>query len=196
MEPAVRSLHTPHRLVMMGLVSVLCFIGSGCSVMMASKAPPKKDLSVLSPGVSRNTIIRELGQPETSTKSAEGLTTDVYDFKQGYTELNRAMRLGWHLGADIGTTCLWELAGTPMEMSLQGTPVRAQVTFDPAERAQRIEYFKGAYLRDGRANMPSWWAGDAQQTALLENSQYSGSGIQQASATAPSQQKPVVEHAD
>ncbi len=196
MAPVQRVKFVIFRAFALCVALVLCATGSGCSVMMASKAPPKKDLSILHPGVSRNMVISELGAPQTSTKAADGTTTDVYDFKQGYTDTTRGLRVGGHLAADILTTCLWELVGTPLEMSLQGTTVRTEVVFDQTDHAQRIEYFKGAYLRDGRANSPSWWREASPQTALLEAPQRPDSAIRHASAAAPAQEKTAVEHAN
>ena len=46
------------------IVSGLCiYLLTGCSVFMAAKQPPKKDLTVLNVGTPRNVLIAELGSP-------------------------------------------------------------------------------------------------------------------------------------
>ncbi len=43
------------------LLSMLLTISTGCSVIMATQQPGKKNLSVLSEGVNRSQVIAELG---------------------------------------------------------------------------------------------------------------------------------------
>lgn len=149
------------------MIAGLCVVGSGCSVGMALKQPDKKDLSVLQPGNSRNAIIAELGMPMSNSKSAEGLNTDFFKFKQGYSDLTRAGRALGHAGLDVSTLALWELAGMPLETYFDGENVHVEVAYDSQDRAQRIEYYDGAYLRDGSATLPREWKREPEKTALL-----------------------------
>lgn len=146
------------------------FSSTGCAVFMASRAPGRKDMSVLTPGVSRSQVVAELGQPLQSRQSPLGNPKDVFAFKQGYSAGNRVGRVVLHGTADVVTGFLWELAGTPMEASMQGEDVRVEVEYDPEERIRRIEYFAGAHLAHGEPSLPAWWRRETpRQTAVIES---------------------------
>lgn len=137
-------------LLLLGLSS-----STGCSVMMAAKAPGKKDLGVLTPGVPRAKVIAELGTPlETSRQTTE--IRDVFGFKQGYSTPTRVGRAGFHAVADVMTLGLWEVAATPLEGALDGEAVRAEVLYDPQQYVQRVEYFAGAHLANGGPTLAPW----------------------------------------
>lgn len=148
-----------------------CGLNSGCSVMMAARAPEKKNLTVLQPGANRSVVVSELGPPLQSNVDASG-THDIYSFKQGYSAPVRVTRFVGHLAADISTLALWELAGWPIESTLQGEEIRAQVDYDSQNRARRVEYFTGGYLAHGGPTRPIWMSfRDQSQTLLMESPQ-------------------------
>jgi hypothetical protein len=150
------------------LLSVCCVSG-GCSVVMASRAPQKKDLSVLTPGTNRSHVIAELGVPTESRQSHSG-QVDLFSFNQGYSMGTRVSRCMVHGLLDLNTLCLWELIGTPLETSLSGEPVRAEVAYSPDGRVQSIEYFAGAHLANGGPTLATWMRRDATvQTAVVGN---------------------------
>ena len=153
------------------LVLGLLLISSstGCSVMMAAKAPGKKDLSVLTPGVPRAKVIAELGSPlETSRDTSQ--IRDIFAFKQGYSTATRVGRAGLHAVADVATYGLWEVAATPLEGALDGEDVRAEVSYDLQEYVRRVEYFAGAHLANGGPTLAPWLRSKTtRQTAIVES---------------------------
>ncbi len=110
---------------------------AGCSVYMAAKQPPKKNLGVLVEGSPRSLIIAELGQP-VSTEMKEGKRVDVFSFVQGYSKGARAGRAAFHGAADVLTLGLWEVVGTPTEATFDGNKMAFEVTYDASEKAEKI----------------------------------------------------------
>lgn len=64
-----------------GLALAFTLAFTGCATK-ASRLP-RKDLTVLQPGVAREVVIDELGQPASTTTSRAGTTVDVFTFVQG-----------------------------------------------------------------------------------------------------------------
>ncbi|MFP6620536.1 MAG: hypothetical protein VB877_14410 [Pirellulaceae bacterium] len=141
---------------------------TGCSVMMAAKAPGKKNLAVLTPGVTRARVIAELGAPLETSQDADQ-TRDIFAFKQGYSTATRVGRAGFHALADLATYGIWEVAGTPLEGALEGEDVRAEVRYDSQQYVQRVEYFSGAHLARGGPTLAPWLRSQStRQTAIVE----------------------------
>lgn len=149
------------------IACLVCGTLSGCSVVMATRAPEKKDLSVLVPGTSRSRVVAELGMPTESRKQPSG-QVDLFAFKQGYATSSRVSRsVSWGL-LDLATWGLWEIIGTPLETSLQGEEVQAEVCYDEFDKVQRIEYFAGAHLAHGGPTLAPWMRGSSvRQTAVI-----------------------------
>lgn len=148
-----------------------CMVSSGCSVMMAAKAPGKKNLDVLTPGMPRSAVVAELGTPLQSRQDTTGSPTDVFSFQQGYSLPVRVTRAFVHGAADVATIGLWEVAATPLEAGLQGENVKAAVVYDHDERVKRVEYFAGAHLAHGEPTLASWMRFQKpKQTAVVEYS--------------------------
>src|SRR5690606_18998954 len=110
------------------MIAFAALLQSGCSVVMAAWLPPERDLSVLTPGVSRSRVVAELGKPLSSQEKPYG-SMDVFAFKQGYAPPVKYSRLMLHSAADVLTWGLWEVVGTPIEASFQGEQVRAEVAY-------------------------------------------------------------------
>ena len=123
------------------LVIVVGVAGSACSVAMAAKQPSKKDVGLLTPGVPRNLVLAELGQPVATDISA-GKRVEVFSFVQGYSKGARISRTIAHGTADVLTLGLWEIAGTPTEAIFDGTRVAYEVTYDPSDRIERVVVLK------------------------------------------------------
>jgi hypothetical protein len=141
---------------------------SGCSVMMAARAPERVDMNVLNLGEPRGRVVSELGVPVQS-RDGDSSGSDVFAFKQGYSLPQRTGRVALHGLADVATIGLWELVGTPMETSLQGEDVRVQVDYDASNRVRRIEYFEGAHLAGNRMALARWMRRrSTRQTAVIE----------------------------
>ncbi|MBB77119.1 MAG: hypothetical protein CMJ75_21650 [Planctomycetaceae bacterium] len=136
--------------------------------MMAARAPDKKDLSVLSLGVSRAQVIAELGPPVHQSSDELG-DRDVFSFQQGYSLPARVGRATVHAVGDVVTLGLWEVVSTPLESSLTGEGVQAEVRYDRDQYVRRVEYFSGAHLAQGGLTLAPWMRGaDTQQTGVLE----------------------------
>ena len=110
---------------------------TGCSVFMAAKQPPKKDLSVLSRGTPRARLLAELGQPVAS-ETRDGKKVDVFSFTQGYSKPAKATRAVFHGVADVFTLGLWEVVGTPTEAVFDGTKTALEVTYDENNRVENV----------------------------------------------------------
>jgi hypothetical protein len=140
----------------LGLLVVLLVtaLSSGCSISKAITQPSKKDLTVLLPGNQRAQVIAELGQPS-HQETIAGTQRDVYSFKQGYTKpvkIARAVGHGFGLVATVG---LWELAGYPIELALDGEDVNVMVDYDPDQAIAEVTYFRGGHLRENGPTLPS-----------------------------------------
>ena len=154
------------------VVILLTLASNGCAVMMASKAPDRRNLSVLSPGVSRSQVVAELGPPLQSRQDQDG-PKDVFAFKQGYGKTTKFGRAVFHGAADFSTLFLWELAGMPLEMAFDGEDVKAEVAYDETEHVRRVEFFQGAHLAQGQMTLAPWLRGSkTRQVAVVERSDY------------------------
>jgi hypothetical protein len=123
------------------LLVVVGAAGSACSVAMAAKQPSKKDVGLLTPGVPRNLVLAELGQPVASDIK-DGKRVEVHSFVQGYSKGARVSRTIAHGTADVLTLGLWEVAGTPAEAIFDGTRVAYEVTYDAGDRIERVVVLK------------------------------------------------------
>jgi hypothetical protein len=128
---------------MQGLLLAACLIFTltGCSVFMAAKLPDKKNLEVFAPGVPRQVVLAEMGLPS-SYEDRNGIRSEVYKFKQGYSQQAKISRAVLHGTADILTFGLWEAVGTPTEYYFSGTDTIVLVTYDRNERVEAVEYFR------------------------------------------------------
>jgi len=84
-------------------------------------------------------------EPQAYTINLEdrnGVRSEVYKFKQGYSQPARISRAVLHGTADILTFGLWEAVGTPTEYVFSGTETIVLVTYNRDERVETVEYFK------------------------------------------------------
>lgn len=108
---------------------------AGCSVGMALSGNSQKDTSILFAGAPRAAVIEKLGQPETTTRNAEGHYVDSYVVVKGNSRsIGRALG---HVTMDVFTLGLWELVGTPIEAvaSYESTS-RVVIYYDAQERVR------------------------------------------------------------
>lgn len=120
----------------------LLFTLTGCSVFMAAKLPDKKNLEVFTPGVPRPVVLAEMGLPA-SYEDRDGVRSEVYKFKQGYSQEAKISRAVLHGTADIVTFGLWEAVGTPTEYYFSGTDTIVLVTYNRNDRVEAVKYFQG-----------------------------------------------------
>ena len=125
---------------------------SGCAAIKASRQPDKKDVGVLHQGVPRTHVIAELGKPEW-TRERDGVITDVFSFRQGYSKGVKATRALAHGAADVVTGGLWEVVGIPAETLADGTEVQVVVTYDDIENVDAVQVIKGHKVLDERPGL-------------------------------------------
>lgn len=130
-------LRTYIMLLLIALVSTM----SACSVFMAAKQPEKKDLSLLKEGVSRAVLVSEFGAPVVS-EYKDGKRYEIFKFVQGYSTGAKAGRAFLHGAASIATLGLWELFGTPTEITFNGDEMAFQVSYDENDIVDEIAMIK------------------------------------------------------
>ena len=135
------------------ILSFLLVLVTGCSVVMATQQPGRKDLSVLSKGVERSRVIAELGSP-LITDVVDGKKQDVFAFKQGYSTGAKAGRAVFHGVADVFTLGLWEVVGTPAEAVFHGSEVKVRVLYDKDDKVDSILTYAGKEKED-EATVPA-----------------------------------------
>jgi hypothetical protein len=124
------------------VLALLSIFIAGCSVVMATQQPSRKDFAVLSKGVDRSRVVAELGSPLT-TDVKDGKRKDVFYVKQGYSTGAKAGRAIFHGVADVFTLGLWEVVGTPVEAVASGTDVKVAVFYDSGDKVESIETYSG-----------------------------------------------------
>lgn len=132
------------------ILALLFLIFSGCSVVMATKQPDKKDLSVLEKGTPRNMVVAELGTPSL-TEEKDGSKIDTFKFTQGYSTGSKTGRAFIHGVADVLTLGLWEVVGTPIEAIATGTDMTVVVTYDENDRVITVENLTDAKKKYAKA---------------------------------------------
>ena len=84
------------------VLSLAMLGASACSPVMAAKQPSRKDVDLLSPGIPRNLVLAELGQP-VATEIRNGKRVEVFSFVQGYRKGVRVGRTIGHAAGDVLT---------------------------------------------------------------------------------------------
>lgn len=134
------------------VAALLTASASGCAAVKASRQPDKKDLGVLHQGVPRTHVVAELGRPEW-TRERDGMITDVFSFKQGYSKGVKATRALAHGAADVVTGGLWEVVGIPAETLADGTEVQVVVSYDNLENVHAVQVIKGQKVMEERRGL-------------------------------------------
>jgi hypothetical protein len=130
----------PHRVrafIIAFVMVIALFTQTGCSVFMAAKQPPKKNLGVLKEGTPRSLLLAEFGQP-IATENKDGKKVDVFSFTQGYSKGAKTGRAVFHGAADVLTLGLWEVVGTPTEAAFDGKKMAFEVTYDASEKVEKV----------------------------------------------------------
>jgi hypothetical protein len=115
---------------------------AGCSAVRATQQPDKKNLNVLSSGTPRSHVIAELGAP-LWTEERDGVTVDIFAFKQGYSKGVKAGRAMLHGAADVATWGLWEVVGLPVESLADGKDVKVEITYDESRNVEKLDVISG-----------------------------------------------------
>ena len=148
------------------IAGVMLLMSSGCAAFKASTQPGKKDVSVLSPGMPRNLVIAEIGAPVWS-EERNGVTTDIFDFRQGYSKKVKAGRAIVHVAGDVVTGGLWEIVGIPAETLADGTEVKVEVQYDVNRVVRAVNVIAGQKIVASRSD-PDWHPPPPVQTAAAE----------------------------
>lgn len=110
------------------LILISSIFLNGCAVVMAARQPGRKDLDVIRNGATIMEVRSELGEP-VFKEEKDGLVTEVYNFKQGYSTGTKAARSLFHGAADVFTIGLWEVIGTPTEAVFHGKDMSIQAIY-------------------------------------------------------------------
>lgn len=125
------------RFILSALLFTLLIPISGCSVFMAAKQPEKKDIGLFKVGVSRVTLISEFGPPVIS-EYKDDKKIEIFKFVQGYSTGAKAGRAFFHGAASVVTLGLWELVGTPTEITFNGDEMAYLVKYDENDLVDEV----------------------------------------------------------
>lgn len=129
------------RFILSALLFTLLIPVSGCSVFMAAKQPEKKDIGLFKVGVSRVTLISEFGPPVIS-EYKDDKKIEIFKFVQGYSTGAKAGRAFFHGAASVVTLGLWELVGTPTEITFNGDEMAYLVKYDENDLVDEVVAIK------------------------------------------------------
>lgn len=118
-----------------------CAVLSGCSVAMsANRSAYKGDPSVIHVGAERGVIESALGPPNLTADISEGKTKVIYALDlNAHKKLTRNAAVVGHVAADILTFGLWEIAGTPLEVSAQSKFTNYIIIYGSDNKVQSLE---------------------------------------------------------
>ena len=130
--------------IITGFVLSVALLSSGCSVFMAANRESYRgNVGVIKEGVSRTEVIAELGEPDSFLKPETGGYDDRYMLDpQAHKTWVIVGTVVLHLGADLVTTFLWELVGTPYELAVRDRKVIYHLTYNPDGKLSAIEKIK------------------------------------------------------
>ncbi len=131
-------------ITMVAAVLVISTMSSGCSVLMAAnRTSYRGDVNVIKEGTSRQEIIAELGEPDSFYKPEMGGFDDRYQLDpEAHRTWVKVGTVLLHLGADIMTGFLWELAGTPYELAVRDRVVIYHLAYNSDGKLTAVEKIK------------------------------------------------------
>lgn len=120
------------------LLLLLASLLPSCSVVMASNKSGI-EIDMLQSAWSRTQLIAMGAEPMISEKNQEGQLVETYKVQRERGSIARAFM---HGTLDLFTLFLWEMAGTPIESSLDEIKYYCvKVTFDENDHIQKMELF-------------------------------------------------------
>ena len=117
---------------------LVCWMLTGCSVVMALSGKKEPNLAAIHVGSTRQEVEMQLGQPVESIPTEYGAKTDVYEYEAG-NEPSKA-RAFVHALYDLLTLGIYELIGTPAEASL-GEMRRLPIVYGQNDRVVAINEY-------------------------------------------------------
>lgn len=153
--------------VAIGVLCVLPFL-AGCSVFMAADANAPRDLTVLTPGMPRVTVLSELGTP-VSSHDAAGERFDIFHLVQGRSDQHSANRAFVYHVAAAATLGLSEAVMVPLEA----------VAGDAGEARLKVSYETGHVSKvEIRDENGAWLDASAYPLFTQEPEQGHGEGVE------------------
>ena len=125
------------RMMSAALLALAALAATGCSPVLAARQPSRRNVDLLTPGMPRNVLLAELGQP-VGTEVKDGKRVEVFSFVQGYRKGVKVGRTIGHTAADVMTLGLWEVVGTPTEATLNGHQIAYEVTYNTSDRVEQV----------------------------------------------------------
>ena len=98
-------------------------------------------MDLLQPGATRAQLIAEFGAPVLS-EFKDGKRYEIFKFVQGYSTGAKASRAFLHGAANVATLGLWELIGTPTEITFSGDDVAFQVSYSENDVVEKVTAIK------------------------------------------------------
>jgi hypothetical protein len=93
-------------------LSLLC----GCAIVMASKLPISRPPEELAKGTAMDHVDHRFGYPIAAGVDNDGKYVEQLQFVDGVSVGWKIARICIHGTLDAATYCLWEFAGTPIEL--------------------------------------------------------------------------------
>ena len=109
---------------------------------MAMHQSDYKNVDSIKRAVTRDDVITELGAPKYSEKTPSG-RTDIFSFRQGYSNGNKGARVFFHTVADMASLFLWEAVGTPSELLADGKNVKLEVYYNENDEVVGHKFLSG-----------------------------------------------------
>jgi hypothetical protein len=111
------------------VLTLFAIMLTSCSVVMTAKQPDKKNVELFDIGTPRSMRLAEFGMPVGSERR-DGRKYEIYKFVQDYSTCSKATRAVVRGAADLLTLGLWEVMGTPLEVTFGGDEIIYEVQYD------------------------------------------------------------------
>jgi hypothetical protein len=123
------------------VLTLFAIMLTSCSVFMAAKQPDKKNVELFNIGTPRSMLLAEFGMP-VGSELRDGRKYEIYKFVQGYSAGAKATRAVVRGAADVLTLGLWEVVGTPLEVTFGGDEMVYEVQYDDNSRVGQVVALK------------------------------------------------------
>jgi hypothetical protein len=115
---------------------IVVLAGAGCSVGMALHGHHDPNVAALRVGQDRDEVIVNIGQPSSTTTTADGGRIDIFRLERG--DEPSAGRAVGHAAMDVLTLGAWEVIGVPVE-AFTGDKFTLTITYDTTDKVTHIQ---------------------------------------------------------
>ncbi len=124
------------------LLSVIAL--SGCAVAMsANRSTYKGDPSIIQAGADRAYIESTFGSPNMTASLGNGETKVIYKIDpEAHRAGTKGATVAGHVVADVLTLGLWEVIGTPLELTAQDKFTTYIIVYDKRDKVKSVEIVK------------------------------------------------------